>query len=211
MTPRRFRLLLVALLGLSLALPLETRSVPTMLSVFGVVIPVIGGRMGGGGRWLAYLAGVSVALNLLELLGMRQLQSLGILLSALYFGLAAAVILRQVFQCRCSSYDALAGAVSCFLLVGLGWTAVFGLLEQLQPGSLAGPAELDASSLFYFSFVTLLTVGYGDIAPATPVARQLAVMTGLTGMLFSAVVLASLVSLQLARTAERQPEPGPTG
>lgn len=204
MTPLRFRLLLSALVALSLALPLETRDVQTMLSIFGVAIPLVGGRMGGG-RWLAFLAGVSVAVNLLELVGVLPGGGVGVLLSALYFGAAAAVILRQVFQCRCSSLDMLAGAVSCFLLVGLGWTALFGLLEQVQPGSLACPAELDASSLFYFSFVTLLTVGYGDIAPATPLARQLAVMTGLTGMLFSAVVLASLVSLQLARREAERP------
>lgn len=198
MTAARFRLLLGALLGLALVLPVVAHRIPLMLGLFGIAIPLAGGTLGHG-RPLGILAAVAATLNLLGLVGAPGGEIVGVACSALYFAAAAAVVLRQVFQCRCSSFDVLAGALSCFLLVGLSWTAVFGLLEQLRPGSLAGPAELDASSLFYFSFVTLLTVGYGDIAPATAVARQLAVMTGLTGMLFTAVVLSSLVTLQLSR------------
>jgi hypothetical protein len=65
-------------------------------------------------------------------------------------------------------------------------------------------------TLYYFSFVTLTTIGYGDILPLAPAARGLATMEGLIGQLYPAILIARLVSLQLhaAHERDRQEPPG---
>jgi hypothetical protein len=57
--------------------------------------------------------------------------------------------------------------------------------------------------LIYFSFVTLTTVGYGDVTPVHPLARSLALMEGLTGQLYPAILLARLVTLHAQETPPR--------
>jgi hypothetical protein len=101
------------------------------------------------------------------------------------------------------------GAVAVYLLIGLVFTFVYGLIVQIEPRafdmdavSLGGtPREIyerAMDELAYFSFVTLTTVGYGDVTPVHGVARQLAVLEGLIGQLYPAILLARLVSLQIA-------------
>ena len=107
----------------------------------------------------------------------------------------------------------IARAVSSYLLLGAVWTLLYLALEQLVPGSFegltvastGGPPPLDAIStdLFYFSFVTLTTLGYGDITPVTPLARSLATLEALAGTLFLAVLIAILVGKYAASARER--------
>ena len=84
------------------------------------------------------------------------------------------------------------------VLVGLTWAFAYGLLETIQPGSIRGLesalGSADFSGLLYFSYITQLTIGYGDITPVSAVARVLAVLEGLAGMIFTTVVLATLVA-----------------
>jgi len=92
----------------------------------------------------------------------------------------------------------LVGAVCVFLLIGVIWAIAYTLLELLAPGSFAGqaagpPAGWDSGWL-YFSFVTLTTLGYGDILPVSGLARTLAYMEAVVGQFYVAVLVASLVS-----------------
>jgi hypothetical protein len=73
------------------------------------------------------------------------------------------------------------------------------VLEQVVPGTFPGSVEFTRSSAQYFSFVTLATLGYGDIAPAGEIGRGLAVIEGVGGQLFLAVMVARLVSVYAAR------------
>ncbi|HJS73991.1 MAG TPA: potassium channel family protein, partial [Vicinamibacteria bacterium] len=78
------------------------------------------------------------------------------------------------------------------------------LVELFHPGSFSGPvsAENGARGWLYFSFVTLTTVGYGDVLPLHPVARSLAIFEAVAGPLYLAILLARLVSLAMAAPAE---------
>jgi voltage-gated potassium channel Kch len=89
------------------------------------------------------------------------------------------------------------GAVAAYLLLGLSWALAYELvaLRVGQAFSGAGLGAAERTSFIYFSFVTLTTVGYGDITPVHPVARSLAVAEALTGQLYPAILLARLVSL----------------
>jgi hypothetical protein len=108
---------------------------------------------------------------------------------------AAASALR--FAMRAESVDAehLYAALSAYLLAGIFFGLVYWSLEQIGPGSFAAVGDLSRMSSIYFSFVTLATIGYGDIVPRTDVARGLTIVEGVGGQLFLVVLVARLVSL----------------
>ena len=91
------------------------------------------------------------------------------------------------------------GAVAAYLLLGLAWTSAYEVVLLASPSAFRFPdANADLLSLLYFSFVTLTTVGYGDITPVLPVARSLAVSEAPAGQIFPAVLIARLVSMEIA-------------
>jgi len=105
------------------------------------------------------------------------------------------------------------GGIAGYLLIGLVWTFAYQLLVQRFPEAIhfePGIAEVSSTQpgrLIYFSFVTLTTVGYGDVHPVSPAARSLAVAEALVGQLYLATLIASLVGMALvARSAGEQSE-----
>jgi voltage-gated potassium channel Kch len=129
--------------------------------------------------WLDHPALSAMTLGLWTLIGM----------------LAAAAALR--FAMRATSVDAehLYAALSAYLLAGIFFGIFYWVLEQIGPGTFAAAGDFSRMSALYFSFVTLATLGYGDIVPRTDVARGLAIVEGVGGQLFLAVMVARLVSL----------------
>ena len=89
-------------------------------------------------------------------------------------------------------------------MLGLMWTMAYWLVDQLTPGGAfsfntnAGTQSMNGFTGFYFSFITLSTVGYGDITPVSRIARWLAAMEAMTGLLYVTVLIARLVSLYSA-------------
>jgi hypothetical protein len=119
------------------------------------------------------------------------------LLSLLLF---LAVVLGQTFRAGPVTFHRIQGAVASYLLLGVIWAHAYALVAQLRPGAFSGPiSAADGPRAFlYFSFVTLATVGYGDVLPVHPVARSLAMLEAVTGTLYLATVIARLVSLTVA-------------
>jgi hypothetical protein len=116
------------------------------------------------------------------------------------------VLFRAVMSGEESTIDRIAGTTCIYLLLGILWTLFYSVLEYIQPGSLIdnGPAELrgpedNQNLLIYFSFVTLTTLGYGDILPTTVAAQTLAWMEAVIGQLYLAIVLASMVGFYVAQ------------
>jgi len=119
-------------------------------------------------------------------------------------GLVALVVvnlLRFVLRACSVDVEVLCASISAYLMLGLIWTMAYWLVEQLTPGAFAfntttGTKEsMEGFNAFYFSFITLSTVGYGDITPISKVARMLAAMEAMTGLLYVAVLIARLVGL----------------
>lgn len=108
---------------------------------------------------------------------------------------AAAGALR--FALRASRIDSehIYAALSAYLLAGIFFGSFYWVLEQIRPGSFAVSGTFTPMGAFYFSFVTLATIGYGDITPRIDIARGLAIVEGVGGQLFLAVMIARLVSL----------------
>ena len=108
---------------------------------------------------------------------------------------SAAGALRVAMGAISVDAEHLYAALSAYLLAGLFFGLFYWVLAQIVPGSFATAGDFSRMSAFYFSFVTLATLGYGDIVPRTDVARGLAIVEGVGGQLFLAVMVARLVSL----------------
>jgi voltage-gated potassium channel Kch len=97
--------------------------------------------------------------------------------------------------------EVLCAGLSVYLLLGMAWTFAYLLVSDLSPDAFAFTTGLSSGHVlsrfnaFYFSFITLSTVGYGDIVPVSYVARMLAAMEAITGTLFVAVLIARLVAM----------------
>lgn len=111
---------------------------------------------------------------------------------------AAAAGLRFALRGKAVGSQQIYAALSTYLLAGLFFGVLYSVLEHFVPGSLAaggsaGPAGLPVASSIYFSFVTLASLGYGDVLPVSDVARGLAVVEVVGGQLYLAVMVARLV------------------
>ena len=119
----------------------------------------------------------------------------------LMFIFVVARLLRFVLRAPSVTTDVLCASISAYLMLGLTWTLAYWLVDRLTPGGAfsfntsSGTRSINGFTGFYFSFITLSTVGYGDITPVSRVARWLAAMEAMTGLLYVAVLIARLVSL----------------
>ncbi|HUL17020.1 MAG TPA: potassium channel family protein [Terriglobales bacterium] len=118
--------------------------------------------------------------------------------------LAAQAALR--FAMRATAVDAehLYAALSAYLLAGVFFGLLYFVVEQLSPGAFTSPTHFTQTGAIYFSFVTLATLGYGDIAPRGDIARGIAIVEGVGGQLFLAVLVARLVSLYAKSADDRK-------
>jgi voltage-gated potassium channel len=116
-------------------------------------------------------------------------------------------ILGYVLRSGSVTIDRIFAAVCVYMLIGFGWTFAYALLEEMVPGSFAplpqsGPTDYVAHilGLRYFSFMTLTTVGYGDIIPRSAAARTMAVIEAVMGQIYLTVLVARLVGLHIVYT-----------
>ena len=119
----------------------------------------------------------------------------------LMFIFVVAQLLRFVLRAPSVTSEVLCASISAYLMLGLIWTLAYWLVDRLTPGGAfsfntnTGEHSINGFTGFYFSFITLSTAGYGDITPVSKIARWLAAMEAMTGLLYVAVLIARLVSL----------------
>jgi len=147
---------------------------------------------------------VTVAGIIQEATGAELLPLVAIGVSALLlFAYTTIFVLWRVLRSERVTGDTLCGAIAVYLMIGLTWSLAYVLLEHLHPGSFrlvaAGLQRVDGKDLLYFSFVTLATIGYGDAIPVTDGARSFAVLEGLCGTIYMAILVARLIGLHLAQ------------
>ena len=199
--------LLVLLLGTPLAHDLGLGSEPLVRGILISVLLLVGVWSLKGGRRF-FIAGmtfavVGVAFNVFAI----NLESMACricsVLTLLGFRIVAiSFTLRQVIFGTEMNVNRLVGAICVFLLLGLIWSFAYALLELAMPGSFKGfspghgPGE--DSNWLYFSFVTLTTLGYGDITPVSATARSLAFLQAVAGQFYVAVLVAGLVSAYIS-------------
>ncbi len=95
------------------------------------------------------------------------------------------------------------GAVAVYLLLGLIWATLYLIVLEFSPTAFNGMEQLNWEDNFsiatYFSYVTLTTLGYGDISPAEPLSRVLVYLEAIVGVFYMAVVIASLIGSRVGR------------
>jgi hypothetical protein len=127
----------------------------------------------------------------------------GFALSIALLSILAALVLMQVFREGPITAYRIQGAIVVYLLAGFAWAAAYEVVYRAWPGAfqfaqpVAGEGRI-SHGLLYYSFVTLTTLGYGDITPVHPVARSLATGEALVGQLYPAILIARLVSMRIA-------------
>jgi hypothetical protein len=124
-----------------------------------------------------------------------------LLSSLLFLAFTLVSLLRAVLRADRVTADTIYGAVSVYLLMAILWGAAFFLLETVQPGSFSmdvsrhADHRMDWFDCVFYSFVTLTTIGYGDIVPMTAQARSLSILEAVSATLYVAVLVARLVGL----------------
>jgi hypothetical protein len=172
----------------------------------------VGGRRGLPAGALALGAAALLADLALHLARPYALVLVG---QALYLGFLALVlaeVLRRIVRAPRVGPSTILAGICGYLLLGLLFHAAYAMLESLQPESFSDPWETATMAgqgrhphLLYFSFVTLTTLGFGDVTPAHAFAGMLATLEALVGQLYLAVLIASLVGIGLAQRGARRP------
>ena len=113
---------------------------------------------------------------------------------------------RQVLFTGSITSNDIVGAICIYMLLGLIWTLLYLLLAQTTPGAFNGLPQAPWLENFaagvYFSFVTITTLGYGDISPALPVARFFVIMEAIVGVFYMAILVASLIGVRMSARDE---------
>lgn len=143
---------------------------------------------------LAVIAFVALARPVAAWFGYPILSAIALGTWTLIGMFAAAAALRFAMRAVKVDGEHLFAALSAYLLAGIYFALLYWVLEQIHPGTFVA-SNFSRSGAIYFSFVTLATLGYGDIVPRTDVARALAILEAVGGQLFLAVLVARLVSL----------------
>lgn len=213
----RWSLLLSLLIGSFVLQALLAETGFVQMLGFTMFILIFGGALYAGrtgpqaARWAVALLLVALVLQVLHALGVAWLAgplaavALMIVLGALVATFGALVADRE------ATADSLVGAIFGYFVIATACSMLFLQIEGLRPGSFRLPDDGDLDTqLLYFSIVTMTTVGYGDITPATPIAQICAALEAAFGTLYLAILIGRIVGQMapgLAGSARAQIDP----
>jgi hypothetical protein len=119
------------------------------------------------------------------------------LFSLFFFGFIIYSITAHVLRINEVTLEQISGTLCVYMLIGMIWSVAYQMIDMIFPGSFSMENML-FPDYNYFSFVTLTTLGYGDISPISKVARAFAMVEAVTGQFFLAVLVARQVGLFIA-------------
>ena len=151
--------------------------------------------------------GFTVSVLLVVVLGMlldlSGLSYLHLLILTLFYVWATCLAARQVLFTGPIDGNKIVGAICIYLLIGLVWTLSYLFIAQAIPGAFNGLQQAvwyeNFADVAYYSFVTLTTLGYGDISPVIPIARFLVYMEAIVGVFYMAILVASLIGIRISK------------
>jgi voltage-gated potassium channel len=151
-------------------------------------------------RWPAIvLAGFSIlVMAAAHLYPLRLLSIINWSILAAFFAVVSIGFFAYLGRSGAVTDDRIFVSVSLYLLLGMLWFSLYNLLEAIHPGSFAQASAptsaLPRGTMIYLSLATLTTLGYGDIVPVTPIARMVAALEAVAGVLYIAITVARLVA-----------------
>ncbi|UTV28932.1 potassium channel family protein [Photobacterium atrarenae] len=141
----------------------------------------------------------------------RQMDTLILLLMLCFFLGTFKIIARKILFTGSIDVNKVVGSVALFLLLGLMWAMVYLIILEFSPQAFTGMTQLpwgeNFANVTYFSFVTLTTLGYGDISPLSEIARVAVYLEAIAGIFYMAIVVASLVGASQQHRGEKQDPP----
>ena len=210
--PVRFAILLLSLLVLGGASGFATTDIGELLGNIAASAVLLAGLASMYQNRILLVVGIVLLIPALAArwtffwLQASALAPVSLLFSLLFTGFNAGALFLFIQRRGSPTNDTVYGGICVYILLGYCFALVFVLLELLSPGSFyyvhdapVGIGQLE-SQMIYFSFVTLTTVGFGDITPVTPPAKSLAMIEAVVGPMFVAVFIARLVGI---RTSSR--------
>ena len=176
-----------------------------------LAVVLIAGVLAVGGRRRSLLLATSLAVPALAARWLWHywpepyLHGLFLLLGALLLLQVMVHLLHFIVRASLVDSEVLAAGIATYLVLGIMWGILYLLVGFLEPNAFSlptvagAPRVLEGYDALYFSFVTLTTIGYGEITPVAPFARMLAIAEATVGTLYLAVLIARLVTLYTER------------
>ncbi|MDZ4310706.1 MAG: ion channel [Cypionkella sp.] len=156
-------------------------------------------------RGLAAICGAAVIVaGLLNSYTPGPWTALAVFVSSIAYHLVMGWVLAvYIFRASVVMTDVLLAATSIYLVIGSGFAAIFALIEWIAPGSfaVASGQPISWQQMVYFSYVTLTTVGYGDITPQGFYAQSFAIFEAVIGVLYTVILLSRLVGMHASPKA----------
>jgi len=172
-------------------------------SVVTIIIGIYGFRL--TQKWLHTGIGIAASVVVVVSIGITlellHLYYLHLVLLFCFYLWAIWLAGRQVLLAGVTDTNRIVGAICIYLLTGLLWALMYLLIAQAIPGAFNGIEQSvwyeNFADIAYYSYVTLTTLGYGDISPVAPLARFLVYMEAIVGVFYMAILVASLVSTRI--------------
>ena len=131
---------------------------------------------------------------------------INLIVALLFYLFTTVIAFRSLLTGNRINLNMIMGSICVYILVGISWSIFYFFVSIIHPGAFNGVTEIGAKQQFYdllyYSFVTLSTLGYGDITPVTPIARTLAYIEALFGQFYIAILVASFVGMHISRSSK---------
>ena len=212
----RYLFLLISLLSLILITPLfeGVVALTTLLDIFITVIFLsslyaISQKVQSFRIAVVLLLSVIATMWLTYFIHIPYLRLVGDCCSILFFAFTIILILSSLLREYEITLDVIYGAVAVFLLMALMWAFMFDVIETLRPGSFQVTASASHGTrvhFIYYSFVTITTVGYGDILPVSLTARAFSIIEMVVGQVYLVVLIARLVGINITQSMDKKSE-----
>ena len=132
---------------------------------------------------------------------------INLLVALLFYLSTTAIAFRSLLTGERIDLNMIMGSICVYILVGISWSIFYYFELVMHPGAFNGivaqGSKQQFTELLYYSYVTLSTLGYGDITPVTPIARTLAYLEALFGQFYIAILVASFVGMHVARSHKK--------
>ena len=153
-----------------------------------------------------------IALTILDAANIFPEHRMGIFaIYFIFFQIIAVELFQQIIRTSNVDFGLLMAAIGGMLALGILGAFGFMFLELLHPGSFSGVDTLDQQGMFddmlYYSFISLLTIGYGDLIPVTDAARKSSIMLGVVGHVYTAIIMGIIIGKYLVDSTTLEAEP----
>jgi len=140
-----------------------------------------------------------------ELFGLTILLKISLVVNIFFFGSIVILFIQQIARAKTVTPQVIMESINGYLMLGLSFSVLIALISIIDPNAFSfphlvnetAPSVSNLSNYTYYGFVTLTTLGYGDVVPLTSAAKSFSIFTAISGQLYIAIIIAALVAKYL--------------